>query len=86
MDAVAVVDRLFLLLYALLVIRVLLSWIPRVNYYHPAVHFVYRVTSPMLDPVRRVLPPLGGLDLSPLLAILLLNLLQGIVIRLIRAL
>lgn len=50
------------------------------NLYHPAVQFVYRVTSPILDPIRSVVPPVAGLDLSPLVALLLLSLIQRVVI------
>lgn len=79
---VGLVNWLFLLVNVLLIIRVVLSWIPNVDYYHPVVQFIYRVTSPILDPIRRVVPPAGGLDLSPLVAILLLQLLQKVVIGL----
>ena len=70
-----IVERLFQLVYLLLIIRVVLSWIPNVNYYHPVIHFIFRVTSLILDPIRRVVPPVAGLDLSPLVAIVLLQLL-----------
>lgn len=83
MDPVAVVQLLFRIVYLLLIVRVILSWVPGVNYYHPAVHFVYRVTSPILDPIRRLTPSAGGLDLSPLVAILLLELVQRVLIELI---
>ncbi len=77
-----IVERLFQLVYVLLIIRVVLSWIPNVNYYHPVIHFIFRVTSHILDPIRRVVPPVAGLDLSPLVAIVLLQLL----LRLLRGL
>lgn len=79
---VGLVNWPFLLVNVLLIIRVVLSWIPNVDYYHPVVQFIFRVTSPILDPIRRVVPPAGGLDLSPLVAILLLQLLQRVVIGL----
>lgn len=76
---VVLVDRLFQLLYLLLLIRVVFSWVPSINHDHPAVRFVYQVTSPVLNPIRRVLPPIGGLDLSPLVAILLLSMLKVVI-------
>ena len=78
-NPVAAVVFLFRFLYALLLIRVVLSWLPRTSSSHPAVLLVYRVTSPILDPIRRIMPPVGGLDLSPIVAILLLSLLQQVV-------
>lgn len=82
MSVVRLVQFLFQAFYVLLIIRVVLSWVPGVAYDHPAVRFVYRATSPVLNPLRRVVPPVGGLDLSPLVAILLLTLVQSLVINL----
>jgi len=69
-----IIDRIVTLLTYLIIIRALLSWIPSVDYRHPLMSLLIRVTDPILLPVRRVLPPAGGFDLSPLVAILLLNL------------
>ncbi len=82
MTPVTAVHWLFQFLYVLLIARVILSWISGVNYHHPAVHFVYRVTSPILNPIRRVVPSVAGLDLSPLIAILLLSIIYRAVINL----
>jgi YggT family protein len=81
-DVIALIKLLFQAFYVLLIIRVLLSWVPGVAQDHPAVDFVFRATSPLLTPIRRVMPPVGGLDLSPLVAILLLTLVQSLVINL----
>lgn len=69
-----IIDRIVSLLTYLIIIRALLSWIPSVDYRHPLMSLLIRVTDPVLVPVRRVMPPAGGFDLSPLVAILLLNL------------
>ena len=58
-----------------LLIYVVLSWVaPDVR--NPAVQLLARVCEPVLKPVRRVLPPLGGLDLSPLLLLIALQALR----------
>jgi len=58
-----------------LLIYVVLSWVaPDVR--NPAVQLLARVCEPVLRPVRRVLPPLGGLDLSPLLVLIALQALR----------
>ncbi len=77
---VTAVRWLFQALYVLLLVRIVLSWVPGIDMYHPVVQFVHRVTSPILDPIRRLVPPVAGLDFSPLVAILLLSLAQRIVI------
>ena len=71
---VDLVDRAIQLLTILVFVRVLLSWIPSLDYGHPVISFIVRVTDPILQPVRRLLPPIGGLDLSPIVAIFLLQL------------
>ena len=85
------VDALFLVYMVLIFIRVLLSWVPRMPYnvyLRGAVRFVEETTDPYLNVFRRVLPPLGGrglaLDLSPIVAIILLLLVQGLVVGAIR--
>lgn len=80
--AIAALFRLFL--YALIVaifLRAILSWFPldpRAPYYR----FLIRVTEPLLEPVRRVLPRLGAIDLSPMVVLLLLFLMVNVVERL----
>lgn len=62
--------RMLLTLYIILiVVGVILSWVGH-NVRHPIVPLVFQLTDPVLAPIRRVLPSLGGLDLSPLVAII----------------
>lgn len=60
------------LLFLLLLVRCVISWI-RPSHYHPIVRWVEDVTEPILSPIRRVLPPwkTAGLDFSPAIAMLL---------------
>ena len=60
-----------------LLIRILFEWL-RVPYTHPVMSFLWRVTEPLLAPVRRLVPPFGGLDFSPLIVYILLYLLRQI--------
>lgn len=66
-----VVLTLRLFVFAIL-IRVILSWIAP-GTYNPATAIIDTLTDPVLRPFRRIVPPLGGLDLSPLFAIILLS-------------
>ncbi len=66
-----VVLTLRLFVFAIL-IRVILSWIAP-GTYNPATAIIDTLTEPVLRPFRRIVPPLGGLDLSPLFAIILLS-------------
>jgi YggT family protein len=85
------VAALFLVYLIVIFIRVLLTWIPRLpynRYLRAVVSFIEEVTDPYLNLFRRFLPPIGGggfaLDLSPILAIVLLLILQSVVVGLIR--
>lgn len=55
-----------------IIIRVILSWISPGGY-NPALAIIHTLTDRILLPFRRIIPPLGGLDLSPLLAIILIT-------------
>lgn len=67
-------------LYVLVILaRVVLSWLP-VDHDQPWARFIVDVTEPVVGPIRQVLPPIGGLDFSPLLAMLLLQLARNILV------
>ena len=67
-------------LYGLaLLVRVLFSWL-RVPYTSRLMRVLWDVTEPVLAPLRRVLPPWGGIDFSPLIAFFLLRLLEQFVL------
>lgn len=60
-----------------LLARVLLSWI-QVDPYHPAVQVLYQVTEPVLQPIRQIMPQGMGLDFSPVIAMILVQLLTEV--------
>ena len=57
----------------LIIVRALLTWIPSVDYGHPVLRAIVRVTDPILLPIRRVVPPLGGIDVTPIVALILIQ-------------
>lgn len=65
--------------FALLIIRILLTWFPNVDWSLPPLAILSQLTDPYLNLFRSIIPPLGGLDFSPILAILLLQVVQSIV-------
>ncbi|NLP02831.1 MAG: YggT family protein [Fibrobacter sp.] len=61
--------------------RVIISWV-HVDPYNPVVMWIHRLTEPLLDPIRRLVPPgRTGLDFSPLILLLLLELLERFLLR-----
>ena len=65
-------------LYSLVVLAaVVMSWV-RADRRHPFVQLVYNLTEPVIAPIRRVVPPIGGLDFSPMILLLALRFLRGL--------
>jgi YggT family protein len=65
-------------LYSLIVLgAVIASWLP-IDRRHPAVVALERLTEPALAPIRSVLPPIGGLDLSPMVLLIALQFLRRV--------
>ena len=87
----AVLDIVLLILQIyiwLLIAAAVLSWLVAFNVVNTrnqvvamVSDFLYRVTEPLLRPIRNVLPNLGGIDVSPVILILLILLLENIIIR-----
>ena len=76
-----VVDLLLTIYIWLIIAQAIISWV-NPNPYHPIVRFLYKTTEPVLSPLRRILPPIYGLDLTPLIVIFIIyfikELLRGI--------
>ena len=66
-------------LYIAIFARVILSWLPIGSSNNPLVALVYQITEPILAPLRRVVPRLGFIDLTPMIAIILLGILQYLI-------
>ena len=73
---VTALDKFLLIYIILLVVRVLLSWFPNVDWFAPPFSTLSQLTDPYLNVFRSIIPPLGGFDFSPILAIFLLQILQ----------
>jgi YggT family protein len=71
----------FTILKIALLVRVISSWLP-VSPYSVWVRWSYFLSEPILAPMRRIVPSLGGLDITPILAYFLLNLTESLLFRL----
>jgi YggT family protein len=80
LNAVAYILKIVLNIYMWIIVgRALISWV-NPDPYNPIVKFLYRATEPLLYRVRRVLPVMGGLDLSPLVVLLAIMFLQNFLV------
>lgn len=75
------VTALFLkVFFFALIISVILSWVAQGSH-NPTAMLINQICEPLLAPIRRMLPSMGGMDLSPIVAFLILNLIDMLVIR-----
>ncbi|MFZ5631582.1 MAG: YggT family protein [Bacillota bacterium] len=82
MGLAALVDIAFNVYMALMLARILLSWV-RHNPYQPVIRFIYEITEPVLGFFRKIIPPIGVIDISPIAAFFVLGLLRSLIIRII---
>ena len=75
-DLIGVLIQTLSIYTLVLLVRVLLSWFPNLDWGNPVLSTVSAVTDPYLNAFRGLIPPLGGLDLSAILAFLALQLIQ----------
>tara|TARA_B100000700_G_C14723241_1_gene704754 strand:+ start:307 stop:591 length:285 start_codon:yes stop_codon:yes gene_type:complete len=59
-----------------LIVRVLLSWFPNLDWSNPVLSTISSITDPYLNAFRGIIPPLGGIDLSAILAFIALNIME----------
>ena len=86
-ELLAFISYLLQLYIYILIAMAVMSWLIAfnvVNARSPVVHaigeFLYRITDPLLRPIRNILPNLGGIDVSPVILILLIIFIQSVVI------
>jgi YggT family protein len=81
------IGMLIQIITLLIFVRILLSWAPmagiQIDPYNPIINFIMRTSDVFLEPFRRVIPPLAGMDLSPMIAVLVLQLVGDILVRVI---
>lgn len=74
--------RIYRFIIVLLVVSVLLTWV-NLDLKNPFVNLIFILTEPILLPVRRLVPPAGGLDLTPWIACIVIGLIGGVTSRII---
>ena len=76
----AVINRIIQLIIIVVIIQAFLSFF--MSPFHPIRQAIDRIVEPMLAPIRRFVPPIGMIDLSPLILIILLEILGSLITRL----
>lgn len=79
MFAARVIGNIFYFYFILIILRIFLTWIPNIDWYQQPFRALREVTDMYLNIFRRFIPPIGGLDFSPIIAIIVLQILQGLI-------
>jgi YggT family protein len=82
MAALVPLIRMFFTFYTLLILFRSFMPLMGIDPYHPAAQFIYRVTEPILAPIRSQMPPTGRIDWSPMVAIILLWIIEMVLVSL----
>lgn len=77
------VNLLFSALYFAILVRILLTWVP-MSQDNAIVRLLNQITEPILAPARRIIPPMGGIDFSPMVVLLVLYIGQRLLVSLLR--
>ena len=78
MACAKMVELILTVLYWLILVRALISWV-NPDPFNPVVQFLTRTTEPILQPIRRLLPPMG-IDISPIIAFLAIIFLKSFLV------
>ncbi len=74
----------FIYFYSILIVlRIFMSWLPNIDWDAQPMKFISIVTDSYLDIFRRFIPPLGGLDFSPIVALLVLGVIEDLLVRIV---
>lgn len=76
----ALINMALLIFELLILARVLLSWFPNVDHSNPLIRFVHDATEPILRPIRDLMPQTGMFDFSPIIVLLIVQVLRSLVI------
>ncbi len=79
MDLIDIVGLVFTILSIVVLADVIVAWI--LDPYHPVRSFLDSIVQPMLDPIRRILPPVSGIDFSPFVLLIVLRIVHSLVLR-----
>ncbi len=80
MDLIEIIGLVFRILSYVVLADVIVSWV--LDPFHPVRSFLDSIVQPMLAPIRRLIPPITGIDLSPLVLLIVLNIAQRLIVGL----
>ena len=77
---ISIINIAFEILIIIIFIRIILSWFPH-NQYQPLIKLIYQISDPILNPIRNIVSPIGGIDISPIIVIFIIQLIKNIILK-----
>ena len=77
---ISIINISFEILTYIIFIRVILSWFSH-NPYQPIIKLIYQISDTILSPIRSIVSPIGGVDISPIIAIFMIQLIKNIILK-----
>ena len=74
------INNIFTLYFFLIILRIFLTWVPSINWWKQPWQTLAQITDVYLNWFRKFLPPFNGLDFSPIIAIIVLQIVQAVVV------
>ncbi|HEY9700494.1 MAG TPA: YggT family protein [Trichocoleus sp.] len=75
-----ILTPVFGLMILLFIFRIVLTWYPQVDLNRLPFNVIFLITEPLLSPVRKIVPPLGGVDIAPIIWVGIFSLLREILL------
>lgn len=86
MYQLAVGVNLFLDIYFwIIIVRIFLTWFPNINWENPILKTMAAMSDLILNPLRKIIPSVSGIDISPIITLILFQVVQQLIVRLILA-
>lgn len=82
MNIVGILISLLSIYNFIILARVLMTWIPNLDYRNPIVNFLIQATEPILKPIRQALPATSGIDFSPMVVLVAIFILNRVLVNL----
>lgn len=76
-----IVNLIFETYFWLIIVRIFLTWVPSIDWQTQPFALLAALADTILNPFRRIIPPMGGLDFSPIIALFALQFIQYAVVR-----
>lgn len=86
MSLALIVAKIFDLIFLVLIVSVLLTWIPNIKWYDEPFKSLKAFSEIFFAPFRKIIPPIGMVDISPIFAFIALQIVASLLVRLLASL